>query len=638
MSRVLLVVDALDNCTSQDEREELINCFTKHLPSIPQLKVLLTSRPLQDIAVLLQECPLVYGSEIQLLNVNDASHPDIVTYVEKRLEDVSEISPEHRHTIVAKSGGLFLFAATVCRMLERSRTRKVILDIILEIGSTTAMEKKMDRLYLSVLRQASVDDEAHHFLMAVLSTIIIAYQPISINTISTFLPHDIQVDLFVQDLSGVLKDGHPDRPIKVLHPTFREFILSNYDRANGFLVNPMSSSTTVAASCINTLERMLVYDMLGLNSPKQLPIRNSDFIGNIETLVGRCTTAAERYASAFWAYHVASSDVSQEMWSIILTFISRKLLNWVELMSWRGDINSCIEGLSKLRMKALDCHSIAPESLSRSDLQVIRHAHQFVVRHQSLISEAALQTYSVALFFTPLHSSIFQEYRSMYRSHQPLIRTLYTTYWGSNTTMEGHTDHIRELVLSPDGSRLISTGRDARLCLWNIQTGALVGNPFQSNVLFEPTIRSVGPCIFSSDGKSFAFSVITQELHICHSYSGESILPPESSIKLHMAHFACTPTLSQVVTASGRSIWTWDMESRKTVEAPDTLTQDFGVCDIVVSPDGTKVVHVGETFPGRRHRAFLWELSSFREIFSYPMKGTPDFQFWDSDYIAFSQD
>ncbi|KAG8832838.1 hypothetical protein FRC17_000542 [Serendipita sp. 399] len=347
---VFLVVDALDNCELSEERSALLNAIIRHLPSAPRLKILLTSRPIQDIVDILSISSLVHGSDIQLLNIRDSHHPDVALFVERKLK---HISSDDRAMIIARSGGLFLYAATVCRMLERSRNRLDVLKIVSEVGVTDKLEHRMDILYLSVLKQALVDRGAGDMMLSVLAMIIVAYQPLSSNTIRQFLPKNNYVEDFVQDLGGVLKDGHPDRPIKVLHPTFREFILSNEDRANGFLLHPRQSALEMANACISTLEYTLEDDIFHLRRPGRLSRRNGN-VENMDQLINKRTSAADRYASAFWAHHAAASEMSSSLWSKVLDFLASKLLNWVELMSWRGGVDLCIEGLSRLRREALN--------------------------------------------------------------------------------------------------------------------------------------------------------------------------------------------------------------------------------------------------------------------------------------------
>ncbi|KAG8820222.1 hypothetical protein FRC17_010215, partial [Serendipita sp. 399] len=474
-------------------------------------------------------------------------------------------------------------------MLEKSRRRLEVLNILSELRVTGRVEATMDKLYLSALNQARMDEHADHFLMSVLSMIIIAYQPISINTISRFLPKNVQVDSFVQDLAGVLKDGDPDRPIRVLHPTFREFVLSNQERANGFLVNPRTSSITIATACISTLEQMLEYDVFRFCNTNRLPPRNSEVV-DLDSITLQRMTAAERYASVFWANHVAESEISTELWIRVLIFLSQKLLNWVELMSWRGTMVSCVEGLSWLYRSAVRHRSMETGVLTARDIETVRHAYQFVVRHQAIISEAALQTYSVALFFTPLQSTLFGSYRKRYRSLLPTVTTSHLIRWSGNATIGGYADRVTEMVLSPDGNYLVTIGVEGKLCLWSVETGSPIGQPFQRAPLV-PVHNAIDMCIFSSDGKRFTFRVHRNELYIFDSKRGEAVVPSMqmggSSGKL-----AVTPTLSYVV-SSGRPISIWDVERQKEVHIQDKVEPMFEAGDIAISPNGEAVVAIG---------------------------------------------
>ncbi|KAG8804471.1 hypothetical protein FRC16_007880 [Serendipita sp. 398] len=634
---IFLVVDALDNCTNIEERGELLNALIRHLPSAHHLKVLLTSRPLQDISVILRESPLVYGSDIQLLDIRNPPHSDIVIYVERKLGKVASVSSEHRGVIISNSGGLFLYAATICRMLEKSRHRSEILRVISEQGTTGSIEKRMDWLYLSILKQARVDPNADDLLISVLSMIIIAYQPISINTISIFLPDNLQVDAFVQDLVSVLKDGNPDRPIKVLHPTFREFLLSNRERANGFLVDPSSSCLTMATACITTLERMLDYDIFNLDDPNRLLARNSD-VADIEQIILRQTTAAERYASAYWAHHAAESEISPELWTRVMILLSQKLLNWVELMSWRGSMVSCIEGLSHLYRFATAQRSAGsePGSLTLRDLVAIRHAYQFVVRHQGIIINSALQTYSIALLFTPIQSPLFESYRKRYRFLQPKLITSNVIRWDNSMTIGGHSDRVEELVLSPDGTRLITVGMEGKLCLWSTETGAMIGQPFRATRVGR-FLSPIGMCTFSSDGQRFAFRVRGREIHVFDSKRGRSIHPPLTWDYIGYGRATFTSTLSSVVLA-GHPIRHWDIETQQEIQTPVEPT--FIADDVLISPDGQRVASVGHFSDNNdRHGVVLWSLATSEYFGPYePLDGYCTSREHRKTFISFSPD
>jgi len=61
--------------------------------------------------------------------------------------------------------------------------------------------------------------------------------------------------------------------------------------------------------------------------------------------------------------------------------------------------------------------------------------------------------------------------------------------------LEGHTDSVNSVTLSPDGRYIVSCSRDHTIWVWDVQTGAQVGNPLQGHIL------SVNSVAFSPNGR-----------------------------------------------------------------------------------------------------------------------------------------
>ncbi|KAG8751727.1 WD_REPEATS_REGION domain-containing protein, partial [Serendipita sp. 396] len=524
MHSLYIVIDALDNCEDLDQRERLLETLMRFLPSAKQVKMLLTSRPLQDITAMVNGCPLVDSGHAELLDSQDKAHKDIEIYVERKLGNHPMVSAEQRHMIVEQSGGLFLYAATICRLLKDLR-RPTLLRAVTFSGSPQGLAQRMDELYLSILKQVCVDNTLDESFMEVLSMIIMAFQPLSINTISEYLPGNEYVAHTVQSLGAVLKTDGPDHSIKVLHPTFREFLLSDKERATGFLVNPVESHVKLAYGCIGVLEDLLCCNVIQIDPKLQSTPLNAT-IPDLGSRLAQYISPAAEYASVFWTHHVEASDPddSRLLWSRVLRFLSEMLLNWVELMSWKGEVVRCIDGLSRLHTKAKQISSESLDILSHDDMLTIRQAHQFVVYHQDVISESALQVYSVALFFTPYDSPIFEHYRAHYHSRRPTIIAPYITDWGNHVTLGNHAGTVELVLLSPDGTRFISAGKcrstgfgGSELFLWDIETGALIRRLSQG--------QRIGRCRFSPDGQYLAFQAEFQ-LHVHSSKTGEPTMSP----------------------------------------------------------------------------------------------------------------
>jgi hypothetical protein len=361
---VVLIFDALDNC-DPDGRRTLLNSLLEHLPNIAHVKLLLTSRPSPDIVDTLSNSCLVKGKDVQLLDIHDEAQNDVRIYVDSTL---TRLDDEGREKLVEYSGGLFIVAATACRMLRLSTQPVKLLNKLLLAKS----KDHLDELYLEILRQAVWNAGAHEKMMSVLQIIIATLQPVSINTIAQFLSAKFDVGKFVQDLGAVLKDGHPERPIKVLHPTFREF-LAEVGRANGFLVNSVLSHALTAMGCLNTLEQVLEYDLLGLHNHHQVLPCNGD-VQDLNTKLVAATTAAVRYASSYWTHHVTASLEYAELWPRALEFLTTRFLNWLELMSLRGNLGDCAKGLSQLRTAMLRSIRQQPNPFVGERSLKIRHA------------------------------------------------------------------------------------------------------------------------------------------------------------------------------------------------------------------------------------------------------------------------
>ena len=338
---MILVIDALDNCEHQDRRI-LLHTLLEQLPRHPRVKVLLTSREAPDIVSTLANSPLVTGKDIQLHNVNQLAQEDIALYIHSRL---SFFDIEERERIIKHSAGLFIWAATFCRAVGQSRLRARLIENL----SHAKVTDPLDALYLGVLNQALVDIEAKPELKKVLQIIISAFQPVSINSLISFLPKIYQIDDFVQDLAGVIKDGHPDRPLKVLHPTFREFIASDEDRANGFVLQIEPSHSLLAAACLDLLGRSLKYDIFSLRRDNEVLPQNTQ-VQNLDQIIASSTTAALRYASSYWVQHIVAAEAAWVDWKSVTRFLHEHFLHWVELLSWQGTMGTVVSALARLNV------------------------------------------------------------------------------------------------------------------------------------------------------------------------------------------------------------------------------------------------------------------------------------------------
>jgi len=340
----ILVIDALDNCEASS-RERILEAFLHHLPAVPKMKLFFTSRPLLDIDEFLERSDMIEGREIQLHDMHEATHPDIALYVDKQL---NKFSQKERTMLVVQSQGLFIWASTACQLLRKTRKPSKILKDLMDVTTSD----HLDHLYREVLDQAQVDSDSLDALVWVLQVIITVFEPVSIRTVEAFLPHQEAVNKLIQDLSSVVKDGDPDRPLIVLHDTFREFLASE-SRANGYMVNSVQAHTTLAIGCVELLSKFLEYDMFGITGDGlglEANSKRPELVARIEKEL----TAALKYAAAYWAYHGSLALEDGAAKDAIEKFLRTKVLNLAELMSLRHMFGAFAMAIAHLHNSAKD--------------------------------------------------------------------------------------------------------------------------------------------------------------------------------------------------------------------------------------------------------------------------------------------
>ncbi|KAG8824416.1 hypothetical protein FRC19_001824 [Serendipita sp. 401] len=601
---LLLVIDALDNCKGRDK---LLSELLLHLPSISSVKLLLTSRPLPDITDILSTSTLIEGYNTCLLDVYNPSYADVTIYIRKR---VPKLEGEYVDLIANRSGGLFIWAATVCRMLQIYRRPSKLLHQILDSQSF----KGLDDLYLQVLEQALVDKAAHSLFMNILEAVTISFQPLSISSLQVLFPENDKVDLFIQDLCGVLKDGDPHRPIKVLHPTFREF-LYQADRANGFLVRTTNAHALLSSSCVVLLLGVLKHNILGLSYQKSA-IPTNTHIENVNDLVEQNTTVALKYASSYWARHAAASILESDVQEKVMTFLSTKLLNWLELMSFRGCVGQCIQGLAQLQTAVAMIEN-------RSDLKqnAVSNSYQFALQNQSLMTEAALHLYTTPLAFLPKESFISERYQRAHKVLIPVVTSAASTKWSAHTVLTGHTGHIEQVAFALNYTRVVSRDTDNTLSLWDIESGSLIGKQSAGSVKGKQV--AIKHFTVSPDGEEVAFVTKSNNIYVLSAITGALSGEPIDASAEEILHITFCPNRRRIITSSISStmfnvLRLWDLEAQTTVGNPMRL--DVPTTCMCLSPDGTMLVSVSiyGHCPGKG-LVIAWSLEDYSQVVSYTM-------------------
>jgi hypothetical protein len=364
----LLVVDALDECDNENNIQIIVQLLadTRSLANV-RLRVLLTSRP---------EVPVRHGlCEIQTMKhrifaLHNIAPPiidhDITLFLENELQSIGKSwcrradwpDVETITQLVQTASGLFIWAATACRFIrEGKRFAAQRLDAVLckRSNPATGPEKHLDQIYITVLKNsvnAGYTDaeraEQCSMLRYVLGSVVVLFSTLSVRSLSKLLQiADEGIEQALEDLHSILDiPENPTQPLRLHHPSFRDFLLDNKRCDDDFFsVDRKSTHKKLAFRCLELMSAPngLRQDMCKLLKPGALRTEIS------ESLIATSLSPELQYSCQYWIGHLEKSQVCINDGDPVHVFLQKYLLNWFEAMSLLGQSKACINLLAKLQ-------------------------------------------------------------------------------------------------------------------------------------------------------------------------------------------------------------------------------------------------------------------------------------------------
>jgi len=193
--------------------------------------------------------------------------------------------------------------------------------------------------------------------------------------------------------------------------------------------------------------------------------------------------------------------------------------------------------------------------------------------------------------------------------------------WINHDILTGHLTHVEKIEFSPDGNRLASRDADSVLKLWDTNSGASVGYPFESN-------ERIAHMTFSNDSGRIAFSTQSSKVYIWDSATGKRLLSFSEMDAGELVQLAFSPTSPIIIAAFAQSryherkahnslrLWS-SLDGSKVGE---TMPLGGGALCFAVSPDGLRVAVVSKhDWRWTDGVTTLWSLTSYSKIAEYEM-------------------
>ena len=374
LGHFILVIDALDECEPENDISLLLQLFleAKRLTAA-RLQVFLTSRPESAIRLGFHRMPDIEYQSIDLHDIpRDIVDHDIRIFLKSKLKDIYENTntasswpdDETIQMLVEMSGGLFIYAATICRFIgDPDEDPEMQLSMILEmpVGAQASMEgmEELDKMYLQVLRRSVVaeykvgkKDRLSERFRRIVGSIVILFDVLSTSALEGLLstrPREISLALkALHSLLNVPTD--PYSPVRLLHPSFRDFLLDP-ERCddNNFWINQNATHADLASKSLIRLHKSLRENMCELKFPGVL-------INDIQTdVVESCFSKDIQYACRYWVNHLEQTDTANRKIvglyddGPVHVFLKEHFLHWLEALGLIRRISEGVLMITRLR-------------------------------------------------------------------------------------------------------------------------------------------------------------------------------------------------------------------------------------------------------------------------------------------------
>jgi hypothetical protein len=349
----IIVVDALDECGGvdgrhSDHRKALMRAL-KNWSSLPgTFKLVVSSRVESDIERLFsttahQPLEVSAGQKVDSL-----SSMDIRRFLKYELQQIANqyplLSPDWpgdqiTDMLADRAAGLFIWAKTVIKLLERGEPLRTLRQI-LEGGGGGGMAD----LYSWILN-VSFPNPSHEDIRdfrSILGAIIYTKTPLDPASLAELLSIESSTMGYIcNGLQSVLDLGNTAR---IYHQSFADFLLDPKECPQDFLIVQERENRNLSVSCLKVMNRGLRFNICELESSY---VRNSE-VPDLHSKVQKHIPPHLLYSSCFWADHLAKITFDSELFEQVQYFTQNQFLFWLEVLSLIGTVNMASRMLSTL--------------------------------------------------------------------------------------------------------------------------------------------------------------------------------------------------------------------------------------------------------------------------------------------------
>ncbi|KAK6356097.1 hypothetical protein TWF718_000472 [Orbilia javanica] len=524
---IILVIDALDECGREEDARLIVDLLRSNV-SISQsveLRTYITSRPESYITRAFDIIPEQSLSNIALHDISqDVVQADIKHFLQFEFQRIGKtrslpldwITEEQVEVLTKKSDGLFIYAATVCRFIndDEDSPKNFLKTALEESKRGVSTTPDLDEIYLEILKRVILGkckrnqkESRSKKFKEIVGCLILLSQNFTVENLAGFLDKDVDsVREFLRLLSSVLdvpKSGLKKSEVRLLHPSFRDFLL-DLDRCpdTNFQVSEKEMTKTMALRCVDIMRRTLRKDICGL---KLLGLKVEDVE---KAIIDANIPETTKHACLYWVDYLKRSGISLEDNDEFHKFLQDHILHWFEALSLMGELSEGIRMIESLLSMLGD---------SRNKVySFVYDAKRFVCFNRSVIERRPLQIYLSCLIFSPSQCLIRRQNWGVIPSWIKSAAAVQENWDLCVQTLEGHLDAVKAVAFSHDGKQLASGSTKNAIKLWDTTTGATLAT-------LEGDFGGISSLAFSSDDKRLIYVSWESGLGIWNIVTGASL-------------------------------------------------------------------------------------------------------------------